>query len=106
MSLKIEVARRQLGMALHLYLQDIDPVSVHCLANAGCELMEFYAKKLSGKALLSFAQLRPDTDFSEMRRLQRQYWIAFKHATEQGKRDEERDDDELLNGFNDERNDF
>ena len=56
--LKIEVARRQLGTATALYLRDLDPVSVHCLANAGCELMEFYARKVSGEALLTdFAQL-------------------------------------------------
>jgi hypothetical protein len=63
--LKIEVARRQLGMATELYLRDLDPVSVHSLANAGCELIEFYARKLSGKALLSdFAQLAHNTDIA------------------------------------------
>jgi hypothetical protein len=106
MSLKIEIARRQLGMATHLYLQDVDPVSVHCLANAGCELMHFYAKKVTGKALLSFAVLAPAVDFTKLRQLQRQYWITFKHATEQGKPSEERDDDELLQQFTDENNDL
>jgi hypothetical protein len=43
--LKIESARRQLGTALALYLSDHDPVSVHCLAGGGCEVIEFYAKK-------------------------------------------------------------
>jgi hypothetical protein len=104
--LKIEVARRQLGMATHLYLRDFDPVSVHCLANAGCELMHFCARKLSCKALLSLAKLAPETDFATLRQLQRQYWIAFKHATELGKPDEERDDDELLRQFMDEKNDL
>jgi hypothetical protein len=92
MSLKIEVARRQLGMAMHLYLQDVDPVSVHCLANAGCELMEFFAKKLAGTTLLRTAVLTPGSDFAGLRHLQRRYWIAFKHATEQSKPDKERDD--------------
>ena len=68
--------------------------------------MEFYARKLSGKALLSFAKLAPETDFARLRQLQRQYWIAFKHATELGKPDEERDDDELLRQFSDEKNDL
>jgi hypothetical protein len=106
MSLKIEVARRQLGMATHLYLHDLDPVSVHCLANAACELIEFYAKKFSGRAILSLATLAPNTDFTKLRELQRQYWIAFKHATEQGKPEQERDDDELLKHFTDEKNDL
>jgi hypothetical protein len=107
--LKIEVARRQLGMATELYLRDLDPVSVHCLANAGCELMEFYARKLSGEALLTdFAQLAPDTDIAKLKRLQREYWNAFKHATKQrkGKPAQERDDEDLLKQFTDEKNDL
>jgi hypothetical protein len=43
-------------MATHLYLRDLDPVSVRCLANAGCELIKLYAKKLRGKAILSTPQ--------------------------------------------------
>ena len=104
--LKIEVARRQLGTATNLYLRDLDPVSVHCLANAGCELTEFYARKLSGVALLTdFAQLAPDTDIAKLKRLQRQYWNAFKHATEQWN-DKERDDEDILKRFTDEQNDI
>jgi hypothetical protein len=104
--LKIEVARRQLSTATE-YLRDLDPVSVHCLANAGCELMEFYARKLSGEALLTdFAQLAPDTDIAKLKRLQRQYWTAFKHATKLRKPAEERDDEDLLKQFTDEKNDL
>jgi hypothetical protein len=102
--LKIEVARCQLGTATELYLRDLDPVSVHCLANAACELMEFYARKLSGKALL--AQLAPGTDIAKLKRLQRENWNAFKHATKLGKPDEERDDEDLLKQFTDEKNDL
>jgi len=47
--LKVESARRQLGTALHLYLRNLDPVSVHCLANGGCEVIEFYAEKAGGQ---------------------------------------------------------
>jgi hypothetical protein len=108
--LKIEVARRQLGMATELYLRDLDPVSVHSLANAGCELIEFYARKLSGKALLSdFAQLAHNTDIAKLKRLQREYWTAFKHATTQRKPKKpakERDDEDLLKQFTDEKNDL
>ena len=53
---KIEAARRQLGTALALYLKDQDPVSVHCLAGAGCELIEYYAQKSGGE--LDIAKLR------------------------------------------------
>ena len=87
-------------MTTHLYLRDLDPVSVHCLANAGCELIKLYAKKLRGKAILSTAKRR-HTDFTKL-----QLRRAFKHATEQGKPDTERDDDGLLNHFSYEKNDL
>jgi hypothetical protein len=80
-------------------------VSVHCLANGGCELIEHYAKKAGGQPFTShILKTYPDLDIKELRRIQRQYWTAFKHATHQhsGK---ERDDDEVLIQFNDEKND-
>jgi hypothetical protein len=70
-------------------------MSCTSLSRAG----EFYARKFSGEAILTRAILAPDTDFTKLREAQRQYWIAFKHATEQGNRDEEREDDELLKRF-------
>jgi hypothetical protein len=102
--LKIEVARRQLGTALALYLKDQDPVSVHCLAGGGCELIEYYAEKAGGEPFTShILKTWPDLDIAKLRRTQRQYWTAFKHATHQS--GEERKDDELLARFTDEQND-
>ncbi len=103
--LKIESARRQLGTALALYLQDLDPVSVHSLAGGGCELIEYYAEKVGTEPFTShILKTNPGMDIKELRRLQRQYWNAFKHATHRhsGK---ERDDDDLLLRFTDEQND-
>jgi hypothetical protein len=104
-NLKIESARRQLGTATALYLQDHDPVSVHCLAGGGCELIEYYAKKVGAQPFTSYMlKSRPDLDIAKLRKIQRQYWNAFKHATHL--RDEkERNDDELLLRFTDEQND-
>jgi hypothetical protein len=69
--------------------------------------MEFYARKLSGEALLTgFAQLAPETDIAKLKRLQRQYWNAFKHATKLGSPGVERDDDGHLRQFTDEKNDL
>ncbi|MPZ39849.1 MAG: hypothetical protein GEU95_17675 [Rhizobiales bacterium] len=103
--LKIESARRQLGTAMALYLEDRDPVSVHCLAGGACELLDFYARKGGGNAFTShILSTVPELDIAEVYRLQRQYWNAFKHATH-GRGREERDDDELLARFSDERND-
>jgi hypothetical protein len=103
--LKVASARRQLGTALSLYLQDLDPVSVHCLAGGGCELIEYYAKKAGAQPFAShILKTFPDMKISEVRRLQRQYWSAFKHATHQHS-GEERDDHELLKRFTDSQND-
>ena len=104
--LKIEVARRQLGTALALYLDDHDPVSVHCLAGGGCELIEHYAKKAGGQPFTSVVlKLQPDLDIKTLRKAQRQFWTAFKHATHQHG-GTERDDDKLLSRFTDEQNDI
>jgi hypothetical protein len=101
--LKIEAARRQLGTALHLYLRDLDPVSVHCLANGGCALIEYYAEKAGAQTFTShIMKTYPDLDIASIKKLQRQYWTAFKHATRGGK---ERDDEDLLARFTDEQND-
>jgi hypothetical protein len=102
---KVEAARRQLGSALALYLQDHDPVSVHCLAGGGCELIEYYAQKAGGEPFSSHALATfPDLDVRELRRLQRQYWNAFKHATHPHGGGEREDDDPLA-AFTDEQND-
>jgi hypothetical protein len=78
---------------------------VHCLANGGCELIEFYANKVAGQPFTShILKTYPDLDISKIKRIQRQYWTAFKHATHQHSR-QERDDEDLLRQFTDEQND-
>jgi hypothetical protein len=101
---KTEIARRQLGTALALFIEDRDPVSVHTLACAGCEIAEYLTHKagaepFSTHALLSF----PDLDMGKIRQLQNQYWNAFKHARTRG--GIEREDSELLERFGDDVND-
>jgi hypothetical protein len=69
------------------------------------ELIEFYAKKVSGEPFTShILKTYPGLDIKKLRKIQRQFWTAFKHATHQhgGK---ERDDDKLLTRFKDEQND-
>jgi|SRR5215831_11057825 len=103
--LKIESARRQLGTALALFLDSYDPVAVHCLAGGGCELIEYYAKKAGAEPFTThILKTQPHLDIKKVRRLQRQYWNAFKHAAHQHS-GQERDDDELLLRFTDEQND-
>ena len=101
---KTEIARRQLGTALALFLEDNDPVSVHALACAGCEIAEYLTREageepFSTHALLTF----PDLSRGKIQGLRNQYWNAFKHAlTRDGL---ERKDSVLLEHFEDEVND-
>ena len=101
---KTKVARRQLGTALALFIDDLDPVSVHTLACSGGEIAEHLTHKAGAKPFFSHALATfPDLDVKELRRLQRKFWNAFKHATiRDGK---ERDDRKLLERFNDLQND-
>jgi hypothetical protein len=100
---KAQVARRHLGTALALFLDDLDPVSVHTLACAGCEVAEHLTRKAGAEPFSTHALATfPDLDLRKIRQLQNQYWNAFKHATT---RDGiERADEELLARFDDETN--
>lgn len=101
---KTEIARRQLGTALALFLEDSDPVSVHTLACAGCEIAEHLTRKAGEEPFSTHMRLTfPDLDIGELRQLQNQYWNAFKHAQTRGRI--ERQDSELLERFGDEVND-
>lgn len=101
---KLSVARRQLGTALYLFLQDQDPVSVHCLACGGGELAHHLAgfmgkDRFSDHALLTF----PDLKEGVLQGIRNQYWNAFKHWNRlDGK---PRDDRETLALFDDSKND-
>jgi hypothetical protein len=71
-------------------------------------VIDFYAKKVQGEPFVShILNQNPDLDMARVRRIQRQFWTAFKHATrKQGKGTEvERDDEELLGRFTDDQND-
>ena len=104
MRLKIEAARRQLGTALYLFMEDMDPVSVQCLAGGGGEVMEFYAEKVHGKSFMNdLIETHPHVDAAHLRRDRNSFWNAFKHARGHGKRGE-RDDESLLAEFDEEMN--
>ena len=100
---KTQVARRHLGIALALFLNDLDPVSVHTLACAGCEVAEHLTRKAGAEPFSTHVLATfPSLDIQKIRRLQNQYWNAFKHATTQD--GVERDDQELLDRFDDDTN--
>lgn len=101
---KLEVARRQLGTALWLYLEDLDPVSVHTLAGAASELAEQLASDIGASPFIQHAlQNNPGMTRQRYHGLARQYYNAFKHVTT--KAGAKRDDDGLLSDFDDYHND-
>lgn len=101
---KLDVARRQLGVALWLFIEDLDAVSVHTLAAAGGELAEQLARNVGSSPFINHvlqtnAAMTPKAYY----RLARQHYNAFKHET---KRDgAKRDDEALLVAFDDWHND-
>lgn len=101
---KLEIARRQLGTALALFLEDGDPVSVHCLACGGGEIAETLTEKAGREPFSAHALgVVPDLTRDSLRRTRNRYWNAFKHAlTHAGM---ERRDEEIIAQFTDEKND-
>jgi hypothetical protein len=105
MSIKLTVARAQLGTALSLFIQDRDPISVHALACGGAEVMEGLAEQsgletLSSHILATF----PDMDFAKVKRLRNQYWNAIKHFYK-ADNSTAREDEALMADFSDRAND-
>jgi hypothetical protein len=99
-----QVARRQLGVALALFLQDLDPIVVHVLACTAGEVAEYLAVKAGGvpftaRALATFRK----KFWRDIRRARNQFWSSFKYATTHDL--DEESYNKLMNGFNDLQND-
>jgi len=93
-TLKADAARRQLGTALHLWLDDLDPVSVHVLASGGCEIANALAKK-GGKPFSAFSlEVHSELTEADLPKLRNVFWNAMKRSHH--KNGEERNDEELL----------
>ncbi|MGO7805265.1 hypothetical protein ACC694_23240 [Rhizobium ruizarguesonis] len=105
MSIKIQIARAQLGTALDLFIRDRDPYSVHSLACGGSEIVEGLAKEADLPSISThIPQTIPDIDQRKLKRLRNQHWNAFKHFYEQDGKTV-RDDEALMADFADEAND-
>jgi hypothetical protein len=101
---KVSIARAQLMTALDLFVHDKDPISVHCLACGGGEVIEGIANA-SGKEIFSthILETHPHMDRGAVRRARNQYWNAFKHFEDRNGL--QRNDEELLGRFGDTIND-
>jgi len=101
---KLQVARRQLGVAFDLFIGDSDSVSVQCLACAAGEILDSLAEHGGNEPFSThILSTRPDLDARALKIVRNQFWNAFKHATtHDGK---QRDDAKLLEDFSDKQND-
>ena len=101
---KLAIARRQLGTALALFLNDDDPVSVHSLACSGSEIAGVLAQDADEMPFRDHVlAVHPDMTVKQIEGLRKRTWNALKHATRHDGKS--RNDEELLAEFNDEQND-
>ncbi|MQR98665.1 hypothetical protein [Gluconobacter aidae] len=102
---KVQVARSLLGTALDLFIQDLDPISVHSLACGGCEIIEGLATHEQRNSFSSqMIDANPQLTLRNFRTQRGSIWNAFKHIT-QLDRKTLRDDKSILESFSDKEND-
>jgi len=102
---KIYVARAQLRTALWLFLEDMDPISIHALSCAGCEILaeitvatNTFSPSLIVKEYVDEAD--PNWKIKDIRNAN---WNAFKHV--HGWKNTIRDDRDRIQNFSDSEND-
>ena len=97
---KAEIARRQLGTALALFIDDADPVSIHILACGGGEHAAFLARLAEQETFNSHALATfNDMSLQELRKLRSKYCNVIKHPEALG--GNELDAETLMEGFSD-----
>lgn len=101
---KLAVARAQLGTATYLFLNDLDPISVQCLACGGGEIVDALAAQAEARPVsVHIIANMPSMDSKAVKAVRNRYWNAFKHLTAFDGSD--RDDTDLLGSFDDTAND-
>jgi hypothetical protein len=105
MTIKLRIARAQLGTALSLFIRDKDALSVQALACGGAEIMEGLTEQAELPTLSThILSTMPNLNRGKLVRLRNQYWSAIKHFYARDNRTM-RDDEELMSGFTDAAND-
>ena len=97
---KLEIARRQLGVATWLFIENHCAASVHTLACASREILERQCAAASSVSVLDAIAHGSGVTVGDLRKLANQYSKALKHN------DPKQKDDELLERFCDQQNDF
>jgi hypothetical protein len=76
-----ELVRRLLGVATQLFLDDKDPISVHCLASsAGEHAAELAAQAKAETLNQHILKTFPERSLKEIRKLRNRDWNAIKHS--------------------------
>ncbi|OSI73915.1 hypothetical protein BSZ21_06105 [Bradyrhizobium canariense] len=79
---KANVARHRLGTALALFVEDLDPVSVHVLACGGGAVAEQLARRAEQEPFATEVMANVQrSENGDIRRIRNQFWNAFKHPT-------------------------
>lgn len=99
-----KIARRLLGTATQLFIDDLDPVSVHCLACSAAEHASQMSYANSGRTFNNLVlDTHPNKTLKDIRKLRNRDWNAIKHARDQ--KGQIVDPKEILSGFDDRVND-
>ena len=77
---KLDAAKRQLEMAIRLYFNEADPVSIHTLASAAHIILSDLNKKCAGKPMIVSDFLVKDKFKKEIRKKINEAKNHFKHA--------------------------
>lgn len=102
---KIEVARRNLGVATKMFLRDEEPVAIQTLGATAAEVLDELAKLSERKPFSSLLlELNPEETVGSLKRARNSLWNAMKHVKDQGQK--MREDADLLADFSDAANDW
>ena len=101
---RTEIVRRLLGTATQLFIDDLDPVSVHCLACSAAEHASFLiSEKKSNSFNTHILKTFPGKSLKDVQRLRNRDWNILKHAKD--RKGKPIDPSEALDGFDDQTND-
>jgi hypothetical protein len=99
-----EIVRRQLGVATQLFIDDLDPVSIHCLVSSAAENASLLAKNTSCPTFNDHIQATfPEKSLKDIHKLRNQFWTPIKHSRDKSGAPFEFPD--ALEGFDDQTND-
>jgi hypothetical protein len=102
---KIEIARRNLGVATKMFLRDEEPVAIQTLGATAAEVLDELAKISDLRPFLSLLlDLNPSESVASLKAARNSVWNAIKHVRD--REQQLRDDEALMADFSDSANDW